>query len=73
MANSNTEHSKKLRAQTAKERNQRLKAEGKVRQISMLINSELADQFDVIAKEQGKSRPEVLKMLIELYQQKKQN
>lgn len=67
MANSKTDHSKKLRAKTAAEFNKRMLETGKMKQISLKLNSELADEFDAVLAELGESRPQAIKALCEFY------
>lgn len=69
MANSNTEHSKKLRAKTASEWAKKQMNEGHIRQIAMKINAELADEFDELCAKMDSSRPQTLKALIDFYNQ----
>lgn len=69
MSNSNTEHSKKLRAKTALEHTKRSLAEGKTRQILIRMETAVADEFDAILQELGGSRPQAIKALCEFYRQ----
>lgn len=71
MANAMTEHSKKLRAKTANERNKRLLAEGKIKQFSVRLDTELADEFNAILDEIGGTKAHAIKVLCEVY--RKQN
>lgn len=71
MAKTMTEHSRKLRAQTAAERNKRLLSEGKVRAIKVQLDTDLANEFDLILAELGDSRPKAIKALCEFYRQHK--
>lgn len=68
MANSNTEHSKALRAKTAQEWQCKQREEGKKKQISMLVETEIADAFTQVSQALGLSKPQTLKRLIEFYQ-----
>lgn len=70
MANAKTEHSKWLRAKTATEYNKKLLANGTVKQISLKLPTEIANNFDAIVAELGVSRPECLRILCELYRKK---
>lgn len=67
MANSNTEHSKKLRAKTAAEHLKRKLADGSLRQYGIKLPKEDADLFDRIVEELGVSRPQAIKALCEFY------
>lgn len=67
MANSNTEHSKKLRAKTAAEHNRKMSASGKVRPITLRLESSVADEFDAVLAELGATRPAGIKALCEFY------
>ncbi|HBP31096.1 MAG TPA: hypothetical protein DD666_17005 [Advenella kashmirensis] len=69
MANSNTEHSRKLRAKTATESAKRLIAAGIIKKITFRLNTDLANEFDAIAHERGLSRPATLQMLCDMYRQ----
>ena len=71
MANSNTEHSKKLRAKNTAEWNKKQMAEGKVKSISMKLDTDLANEFDAILAELGDSRPKGIKALCEFYRSHK--
>ena len=68
MANSNTEHSKKLRAATAAAYNKRMIEEGKVKVVQLRIKTELVEQWDNVAKELNLSRPESIRYFLELYE-----
>ena len=52
MANANTAHSKKLRAKTAREANQRRLDEGGMR-ISILLNADEAQRFTPLVSREG--------------------
>ncbi|MFC0973973.1 hypothetical protein ACFGY8_04260 [Pasteurella multocida] len=67
MANSNTEHSKKLRAKNAAEYNKKVLASGQAKRILMQLPADVANAFDSIAAELGVSRPECLRILCESY------
>ncbi|AEC18414.1 hypothetical protein [Gallibacterium anatis] len=67
MANSMTEHSRRVRAETARRLNDKAIAEGRARRILMQLPAEVADEFDAICAEMGVSRPQALKALCELY------
>lgn len=67
MANAQTEHSKKLRAKTAAAYTKRALEDGSIRRIMLQLQREDADEFDAIAKAEGLSRPQALKMLCALY------
>ncbi|KGQ39949.1 hypothetical protein JP28_12805 [Gallibacterium anatis] len=67
MANSMTEHSRRVRAETARRLNDKAISEGRARRILMQLPAEVADEFDAICAEMGVSRPQALKALCELY------
>lgn len=67
MANSMTEHSRRVRAETSRRLNDKAIAEGRARRILMQLPAEVADEFDAICAEMGVSRPQALKALCELY------
>ncbi|HBP31098.1 MAG: hypothetical protein ACTIKR_16880 [Advenella sp.] len=69
MANSNTEHSRRLRAKNATETNKRLLAAGLIKLVTFRLKSDLANEFDAIAHERGLSRPATLQMLCDMYRQ----
>lgn len=71
MANSQTEHSKALRRKTAAAHTKKLRAEGKIKQISLSLPTELAGEFDAVLAELGKNRVEGIKALCEFYRQHK--
>ncbi len=62
-----TEHSRRVRAETARRLNDKAIAEGRARRILMQLPADLADEFDAICAEMGVSRPQALKALCELY------
>lgn len=70
MANAQTEHSRKLRAETARRLNDKALAEGKARRILMQLSAEVADEFDAICAELGVSRPQAIKALCKMYRAK---
>lgn len=67
MANSNTEHSRKLRAKTAAEHVKRKLADGSLRQYGFKLTREDADLFDRVVNEMGLSRPQTIKTLCEFW------
>lgn len=67
MANSNTEHSKKLRAKTAAEWQKKQLAEGNIKRLSLQLPKEIAELFDEVAQELGLSRPQTLKTVLEAF------
>ncbi|MCK3658535.1 hypothetical protein A4G18_07375 [Pasteurellaceae bacterium Pebbles2] len=69
MANSNTEHSKKLRAKHAAEYNKRMVAEGKIKPISLRLPAEISDEFVAILAEFGETRPKAVAALCEFVRQ----
>ncbi|KDB45394.1 hypothetical protein KZ386_10800 [Glaesserella parasuis] len=69
MANSMTEHSRKLRSKTANEYNKRMLAEGKVKQFSVRMETPIADEFVAILAEIGGTKAEAIKKLCEIYRQ----
>lgn len=69
MANSMTEHSRRVRAETARRLNDKAIAEGRARRILMQLPAEVADEFDAICAEMGISRPQALKALCKLYRE----
>ncbi|MFK5040767.1 hypothetical protein ACI3P4_07500 [Glaesserella parasuis] len=69
MANSMTEHSRKLRSKTANEYNKRMLAEGKVKQFSVRMETPVADEFVAILAEIGGTKAEAIKKLCEIYRQ----
>ncbi|CAM2909686.1 hypothetical protein N5918_10095 [Glaesserella parasuis] len=71
MANSMTEHSRKLRSKTANEYNKRMLAEGKVKQFSVRMETPIADEFASVLAEIGGTKAEAIKKLCEIYRQNK--
>lgn len=71
MANSNTEHSKKLRAKTAATYTKKLLESGAARRILLQLPADLADEFDSVLAEFGGSRPQAIKALCEFYRANK--
>lgn len=69
MANSMTEHSKKLRSQTANEYNKRMIAEGKLKQFTVRMETAVADEFSAILAELGGTKAEAIKKLCAVYRQ----
>lgn len=67
MANAMTEHSKKLRARTANERNKRLLEQGLVARIGVQVPKKTAEQFDEIAEKLGLSRPKAFEVMCEAF------
>jgi hypothetical protein len=67
MANSMTEHSKKLRAKTANEYNKRMLKEGKIKQISLRLTPELADEFNALLAQLGESKAKGIQAIVEHY------
>lgn len=67
MANSNTEHSRKLRPKTASEYNKRMLKEGKIKQVNLRLSAELADEFNALLKQLGENKPKAIKAIIEHY------
>lgn len=68
MANSQTEHSKKLRAKNAAEWQKKQLAEGKLKQVSLKLSPEVLAEFDSVCEKLSLSRPQALKVLLEHYQ-----
>ncbi|AEC18488.1 hypothetical protein P375_08160 [Gallibacterium genomosp. 2] len=73
MANSNTEHSKKLRAKTAAAYNKKALEEGKVKAISLRLDADLATEFDAVLSELASTRPQGIKKLCEIYRNLKKD
>lgn len=67
MANSNTEHSRKLRQKTANEYTKRMLKEGKIKQVNLRLSAELADEFNALLKQLGENKPKAIKAIIEHY------
>lgn len=72
MANSQTEHSKKLRAQTAKEYNKRMLAEGKYKQFTTRLDAETFEAFNALLAQMGESKPKAIRKLCEIHLQQNQ-
>ena len=71
MSNANTKHSKALRkATTAKWQREKLER-GELAQILIRADSETINNFKIMLKEIGGSRPEALRKLYQFYQAKK--
>ncbi|NOL51645.1 hypothetical protein [Pelistega suis] len=66
MANSNTAHSKALRAKTATAHQKRKIESGEARAIRLLLETELANRFDTYCEAHNIKRPEALKKLLDL-------
>ncbi len=69
MANSNTEHSKKLRAKTAAEWQKKQLEEGKIKRLGMTLPTEIAEAFNSVSEKMALSKPQTLKALIDFYNQ----
>ncbi len=67
MSNSNTEHSKKLRAKTAAAHIKKNLALGLIRRMMIQAPTPVADEFDTICKELELSRPKALEYLCKFY------
>lgn len=67
MANSQTEHSKRLRAKTANEYNKRQMAEGKFKQFTVRLDAELANEFNALLATLAESKPKAIKALCEIH------
>lgn len=67
MANSNTEHSRQLRAKTAAAHTKRKLADGSLKQYGMQLKREDAELFERVSAEIGGSRPNVIKTLCEFW------
>lgn len=68
MANSNTEHSRKLRAKTAAEHTKRKLADGSIKQYGIQLKREDAELFEQVCAKIGGSRPNAIRTLCEFYQ-----
>lgn len=73
MANSYTEHSKKLRAKTAAEYNRHMLAKGKVKQFSVRMETSIADELNAVLAEIGGTKANAIKRLCEIYRQTTKN
>ena len=62
-----TEHSKKLRAETAAAHTKKLLESGAVRRILLQLPTAVANEFDAVLAEFGGSRPQAIKALCEFY------
>lgn len=71
MANSMTEHSKALRAKTAKAYTDKQRAEGKIKSIGLTLPTELAAEFDAVLSELGDSRVSGIRALCDFYRKNK--
>ena len=64
MANSNTEHSKALRAKTAAAHQKQKLTSGEAKAIRMVLDANLANRFDKYCKDNDLSRPKALERLL---------
>lgn len=71
MANSNTEHSRKLRAETAKAHVKKLLESGVVKQFTVRLPTETAEELNAVLAEIGGTKPQALKALCEFYRRHK--
>lgn len=71
MANANTEHSRKLRAETATEYNRQKLKSGEVKAISLKLKPDLLEQFDNLGSDLSLSRPAVIAFLLDHYNKTK--
>lgn len=71
MANAMTEHSKALRAKTAKAHTEKMRAEGKIKQIGLSLPADLAAEFDAVLAELGDSRVSGIRALCAFYRENK--
>lgn len=73
--NSNTEHSKKLRGMTANAAKQERVKSGVSRIITVELKTEVADEFDALAKtiKEGETytRPRIFEFLLDFYKKNK--
>ena len=67
MSNSNTEHSKKLRGKTANEWHKKQREAGVKKQIAMLADTAIAEEFNMLCEQMGLSKPKALKALMDFY------
>lgn len=67
MANSSTEHSKKLRSQTANEWQKKQREAGLKKQIAIFADAAIAEEFNALCKEMGLSKPKALKAMMDFY------
>lgn len=63
MANSNTEHSRKLRNKTANEYNRKLREQGLIKTYSMQLSPELGQEFNEVLKRFGSTKKEAVRAL----------
>lgn len=71
MANAKTEHSRKLRQQTADQYQREKLASGEIAQITIRADAQTIENFKAMLAEIGGSRPEALRKLHEIYRQQK--
>lgn len=71
MANSNTEHSKKLRMQTAAQWQKKQIEEGKLKRLAMLLPAETFNLLEEISQDLNLSRPQTLKTVLEAFKMEK--
>lgn len=71
MANSNTEHSRKLRAKTAQAHVRKLLESGTVKQFTVRLPTETANELNAILAEIGGTKPQAIKILCEIYRKQK--
>lgn len=64
MANSNTEHSKALRAKTASEHQKRKLEAGEISKIGLTLPTDLLNRFDKYCKGNNLSRPKAIEQLL---------
>lgn len=67
MANSNTEHSKKLRSQTANEWQKKQREAGLKKQIAIFADTAIAEEFNALCEQMGLPKAKALKVLMESY------
>ena len=70
MANANTPHSRKLRADTSTEHRRRAKAAGEVAQLSLQTRTEVMEDFKALLASFGGTRPQAIEALCELHAQR---
>lgn len=66
MSNSNTAHSKALRAKTATEHQKRKLASGEARAIRLLLPTDVANRFDRYCEANNLSRTKALEKLLDI-------
>lgn len=71
MANSNTEHSRKLRVKTAQAHVKKLLESGTVKQFTVRLPTETADELNAILAEIGGTKTQAIKTLCEMYHNQK--